>query len=344
MSAFPKHDAPTQPPITFIASSDSEVEPENDNRMALNHFAYQNPSRIQSKVASLSRTGSIAVVDNPATDSALKPKDSRNAGQHRFAGDFSDAELRRLAKCVCCGISWTTRKGVAQKMVHVQSCAKKNAFTDATVKILIRREVDKALAENQAAKTKGKGKAVDLENLLPEIPKTFMDDIVQGAEPGIKRRRLGDQTVKSGKETRLVILDKAKGILGSHVVPNTQDVDERRFQTQEFGPSRLVDQLSRDAGAWKEPQPTQSFGKSALRQRPATDVMLSRDVRKRAIFDAGASDYEVDIPSTQNFGPSKLAGLYQAPAFGIQHGIDSPLIRDSLRLVRTFCGIHDERD
>jgi len=61
-----------------------------------------------------------------------------------------------------------TRKGVAQKMAHVQFCAKKYAFTDDTVKVLIRQEVDKCLAESQA--NKGEGNTVDPENILQKHP------------------------------------------------------------------------------------------------------------------------------------------------------------------------------
>jgi hypothetical protein len=298
------------------------------------------------------------VVDKPATDAAPKQKSSRNAGQRRFTADFSDAELARLIKCVCCGISWTTRKGVTQKMVHIQSCAKKNAFTDDTVKILVRREVDKALAENQTAKAKGKGKAIDPENLLPEVPRTYMEDVVQGAEPKRKMHRSEPKTVKKATETREVILDKARVILGNHVLPNTQDVSRHPFQTQGFGPSRLVDQLGSDAGNWKEPPPTQAFAESALRQRQAVNVMFGGANRKQSVFDAEAIGYEEASmpPSTQNFGPSKLAGLHStssSSAFSMQHNIDSDhssphsqtilsldssLNPRSPRLVRTFLG------
>jgi hypothetical protein len=208
--ASSNQDVPIRSPNTIDLSSDSETEPEEDNRMALNRFAYQNPSRTQS-IASLSRTSSVAMIDKPAIEAIPKKKHSRMAGQHRFMADFSDAELARLVKCVCCGIGWTTRKGVAQKMVHVQSCAKKNAFTDDTVKILIRQEVDKALIESQTAK------ANDPENVLPlpEAPKTYLDELVQGVEPKKRGRHPEIKTVKNGIETREVILERARVILGN---------------------------------------------------------------------------------------------------------------------------------
>jgi hypothetical protein len=312
-------DVPIHSPDTIDLSSDSETEPEEDNRMALNRFAYQIPSRTQS-VASLSRASSIPIIDKPAI---AKNKPSRSAGQHRFMADFPDAELARLVKCVCCGIGWTTRKGVAQKMIHVQSCAKKNALTDDTVKILIRQEVDKALTESRAAK------ANDPENVLtlPEAPKTYLDELVQGVEPKKRGRHLEIKTVKNGIETREIILERARVILGNHAHPNAQEDGGRQFQSQEFRPSRLADQFAEDTLGWSEAPATQAFGESALRRRQAPGDMFGSAVRKRTMFDTEPVSDEVAglPPSTQNFAPSKLAGLHRTSsnsAFNLQYEVD----------------------
>ena len=320
------------PPMT----SDSETEPEDDNRMGLSRFTYQNPSR--SQPASLSRTSSIVVVPKPAADIVAKPRKGRRAVQHRFTADFSDAQLATLAKCVCCGIGWTARKGVAQKMAHVQSCAKKFAFTDETVKILMRKEIDRTLAENPGTKAKGKGKAIDPENLLPEVAKTYLEDLVGGAKPKRKGRH-SQITVKKVVETREFTLDKARVILGNHMLPNTSDVGGPQCQNRGFEPSCLVDQ---DAGTWEEPPATQAFGESALRHRQAADGGV---VRKQSVFDAASTDYEEASlssipPSTQNFGPSKLAGLHgpanSSPRSQTVISLDSSLTPHSARLVRMF--------
>jgi hypothetical protein len=321
--ASSNQDVPIRSPNTIDLSSDSETEPEEDNRMALNRFAYQNPLRTQS-IASLSRTSSVAMIDKPAIEAIPKKKHSRMAGQHRFMADFSDAELARLVKCVCCGIGWTTRKGVAQKMVHVQSCAKKNAFTDDTVKILIRQEVDKALIESQTAKANDPEKVLP----LPEAPKTYLDELVQGVEPKKRGRHPEIKTVKNGIETREVILERARVILGNHALPNAQEDGGRQFQSQGFRPSRLADQLAQDTLGWSEAPATQAFGESALRQRQAPDAMFGGAVRKRTMFDTEAvSDEEAGMPpSTQNFAPSKLAGLHRMSsnsAFNLQYEVDS---------------------
>jgi hypothetical protein len=345
----PNHGAPPNPPITFTVSSDSETEPEEGNRMALNRFVYQNSSRSQS-TASLSRTSSVAP----------KKKPSCNAGQHRFAADFSNAELARLARCVCCRIGWTTRKGVAQKMVHVQSCAKKNAFTDDTVKILIRQEIDKAAAESQVTDAKGKNKAINPENLHAQAPKTRMEDVIQGPEPKRRGRRPEVPTLKNGMETRDENLDRARVILGNHALPNTQN---NGFQTQKFSPSHLTERLEQDPGSWDVNPATQAFGESELRKRQTLDVVLGATARKHSISDVEPTRYNEASapPSTQNFGPSKLAGLGRMSsnsAFNMQHDIDSgplshlqpvlsfdsPLGSQSPRLVRTSSLVHSERD
>lgn len=332
--ASPNHSVSSHPPIAFNVSSDSEIEPEDDNRMTLNRFAFQNPSRTQSK-ASLSRTSSIATANKPVVDVMPKMKPSRNAGQHRFMADFSNAELARLVKCVCCGIGWTTRKGVAQKMVHVQSCARRNAFTDDTVKILIRQEVDKALAESQVAKMKDK--ALDPENVLPEAPRTYLDDVLREVEPKRRGRHPEIKTIKNGLETREGILDRARVILRNHALPNAQE--EGSHQSQELRSSRLASQPRQDVGSWSEFPATQAFGESALRHKRAPDVISRGAVQKQPMFDTEAiSLEEAGIPpSTQNFAPSKLAGLHPTTSnsvFNMQYDVESSSSPPSPRLVR----------
>jgi hypothetical protein len=208
-------------------------------------------------------------------------------------------------------------------MVHIQSCAKKNAFTDDTVKILIRREVDKITTESQAVNAKGKGKASDPENLLPEAPRTYMADVVHATEPKSRRRRPDVETLKNGMETREEILDRARVILGNNVLPDTQNLG---FQAQGFKSSRLVDQLGRNG--YHEAPAAQAFGEGALRERQTPDVASWGVVRKYSTFDAEPIGYEEGSmpPSTQNFAPSKLGGLRgisSSSAFDAQHNIDS---------------------
>lgn len=311
------------PTIVNVVSSDSETEPEGQNNMGLSRFTYQNPSRSQ-LIPGLSRTSSNVMVENSSIHPTHTKKTTRTTGQHRFTADFSEAGLRGLIKCVCCGERWTTRKGVAQKMAHIQSCAKKNALTDATIKILIRQEVDKVLAENPINTAKGKGKAVNPEDILPGGSQTYMEDVVRGAEPKKRGRRPeGVQSVKSVTESVEVIRDRARAVLGNHILPNTQEIDDRR-QTQAFGPSRLLGQVRRDFGTSNDHPATQAFGRSALGQRQASSSGLN-------IFSGTFQKDPVDVdgeasilPSTQSFGPSKLGGLHRLSKDPVCRSLQSP--------------------
>ncbi|KZP02849.1 hypothetical protein FIBSPDRAFT_941811 [Athelia psychrophila] len=222
--------APKVPPFSsfrdnaLAISSDSEHDREEEDRMKLGHFAYLNPSRSNSRAA-LSRSNSIPATDKKLLEPAPKNKPARAKPQHRFTTDFTELELTRLVKCISCDIRWTTRKGVAQKMTHIQSCAKKNALTDDTVKTLIRKDVDKVIAEtptvpNPAKKGKGKG----VEDAAPSAPKTILEEVVEGTETKRKGRRVEVvETVKDALEIRGVILDRARTVLGERVLQNTQE-------------------------------------------------------------------------------------------------------------------------
>src|SRR6185369_9504780 len=54
------------------------------------------------------------VVPPEAPDNATKRPVKRKP-THRFADEFSDADLARLRKCVSCHIQWTARKTAKQK-------------------------------------------------------------------------------------------------------------------------------------------------------------------------------------------------------------------------------------
>lgn len=331
---MPKHVLPENPlTATYIVSSDSETDPESRSIIGMRRFTYQNPSNPQLK-ASVSRTSSIAVPENPVVNPTRKKQSSRTTVQHRFTADFSEAELMELSKCVCCGERWTIRKGVAQKMAHIQSCAKKNALTDITVKIIIRQEVDKALAEKPTSGAKGKGKAVDLESMLPGTPRTFMEDVVQEAGPKRKERRPERvQSVKDVTESVDVIRDRARTVLENYALPNTQEVDDRR-QTQDFRPSRLLGQGRRDFGISNGHPATQDFGRSNLGQRHASSNglnMFSDAFQGDPVPYIENSGQEASIPpSTQAFAPSKLGVIHQPPKSSPCESPHSP------KLVRTL--------
>ncbi|KAK0206373.1 hypothetical protein DFS33DRAFT_585286 [Desarmillaria ectypa] len=208
----------------------------------------------------------------------------------RFAGDFTDMQLGGLLKCVCCNISWTIRKSATQKMKHVQSCAKKNHFTDSAVRARIRQALENVDLEDVAPKGKGKAKGQD-----SSVPETYFYDVVHDAGPRKRTKRVDvSGTVKTLVDTRDAILQKAEAIIGHsasstvHLLSSKKD-DYETVATQHFGRSALAermisddspmlyDPLHSDSGA--EPYPaTQVFGPSKFGAEPASSTPPSPSI------------------------------------------------------------------
>ncbi|KAG6830843.1 hypothetical protein H0H92_014495 [Tricholoma furcatifolium] len=261
-------------------SDDTQSNTDDEEpRMSLARFAYSGvPSavRASSSKPSLSRQTSIVSSIAESQPPIKKPS-------HRFAAFFSDPEIGRVTRCVCCDVRWTARKSSAQKMVHIQSCAKKKSLTDETVRVLLRKEID---AYESSAECKGKGK----ENATgPSNPQTFLEEVVAEAAPRKKGRRVAvGQTVKTISETRNSILERARTIIESSS-PTYVD------------PERIHDLQDSDSG--HAPPSTQTFGTSALAQACKTTTRLFD-------YDKEHDDCAV-LSSTQTFAPSRLGALQQ---------------------------------
>ncbi|KAJ7684033.1 hypothetical protein B0H17DRAFT_23310 [Mycena rosella] len=224
------------------------------------------------------------------TQAKALPKPVARGSSNSLAGDFPDAELKKLDKCVSCDIAWTARKSGAQKLVHIRSCAKKNGLTDDTLRILIRREIDNA--PNDAGPSKRKGKApVD----TPTTP-TLLEDVVREAAPKRKgKRKEPVDALKSVSETRETILGRARILLDSGPLS-----DEHSFavRTQAFTSTLPT----------AAPEPTQAFGVSRLGQRQGSKVSVLGQ-------QDSDSDAEPELPpATQAFAPSKLGARLGAGA------------------------------
>lgn len=261
--------------------------------MDIARFAYT-AARPHNKMLQFRAGPSLPVSRSSSLGLEVKAQTKNARGtSHRFADEFPDAGLAKLLKCVSCDIRWTARKTAAQKMMHVQSCAKKNALTDETVRVLIRKEIDNAAPEDVG--TKGKGKAKISPGLLSEaLPlKTFFDDVVQEATPKKRgKRREIIETVKNIAETRTDILGRAQDILGP--TRSAESDADLVIGTQAFGQSRL-----RNIFAEVVPPTTQAFGKSAVAQRQGSKPTLFPN------GDSFADEFDV-LPATQNFAPSRL--------------------------------------
>ncbi|KAJ7590822.1 hypothetical protein C8J56DRAFT_543922 [Mycena floridula] len=199
------------------------------SKLDLARFAFKGPhlpSRPKSPKLCPSRSeSSIEKMPPPA-----EPKKKANRKDPSlFLDDISDAQLNLLGKCISCDIKWTTRKGASQKRAHIKSCSKKRAFSNDTLRLLIRREIDAAPV---LTLDKGKGKLKAPEE--PAIPASVFDTVVNEAAPKKRaKRKEVVETVKEPTTRRESILAKAKGILG-HEGQSTE-----MPATQSFGQSGL---------------------------------------------------------------------------------------------------------
>ncbi|SJL01808.1 uncharacterized protein ARMOST_05132 [Armillaria ostoyae] len=300
------------------------LENEEDGEPGLNlaRFAFAaKPTRKVSSSTVTSRAESVEALPNHVASKKPLRAD-------RFAEDFTDAQLGGLLKCVCCNISWTTRKTAAQKMKHVQSCAKKNHFTDSAVRARIRQALENVNPDDVAPKGKGKAKGQD-----SSVPETYFHDVVHDAEPKRRTKRvdvLG--TVKTLADTRDAILQKAEAIIGHsasstvHLLLSEED-DHGIVATQRFGPSTLAermasndspildDLLHSDSDAESYPA-TQTFGPSKFSAKPPST--------------SPSPPVDEPFPATQPFAPSKLGSL-QAVSSESSSPVSSRSSRSSIK-------------
>lgn len=262
----------------------NDISSDDEPKLNFAQFAYMGTA----PKPALSRAGSslsTATEDKPTRKKRLPTT-------HRFSSDFSDADLAKLTKCVSCEINWTARKSGGQKILHIQSCAKKNAFTDETIRVLIRKEIESTMALG-----KGKEKATPGLPTEPAGPRTFFEDIVTDATRKKKGRRLETtETVQSVTTTRNIILDRARAVLG---LPGDHSKDSE-VHTQSIG--RIIP-------GDDDPMPsTQVFGRSALGQ---TNLKSSNPILPwlTGLSEEEDEDDTEPMPLTQSFAPSKLGGI-----------------------------------
>ncbi|KAJ7507961.1 hypothetical protein B0H11DRAFT_2218755 [Mycena galericulata] len=271
-------------PLASGHSDDEEIVP----TLNLARFAFTNSRPLQR------RNSSSAAGSTSNSDTQTKPP-MKTAARKRFAGDFSDAQLKRISKCVSCDLAWTARKTGEQKLVHIRACVKKTGLTDETVRILIRKELDNLTAEGPS---KGKGKALP----PPTIPTTLLEDLVRDAAPKRKgKRKETVDALKTVSETRENIADRARMILGP-----PSEGENHTVYTQVFAAATLTPA--------HELNPTQAFGPSRLAQRQGNKPsLLGED-----------SDGEIESPpATQVFAPSKLGGQSITTALGWGYEFES---------------------
>lgn len=299
------------PPIVKPASkasresgSDSEEEEDKPRPFSLARYAYVPPSRtpslarmasssLASRSASLASvaasrhastsTSPIDVVPPMGIPAPVPPRKKRGR-KPPLDLPFSEAELARLLKCPGCNLAWTVRKTGAQKVKHVQACARKNSLTDATLEALMREEIARNPGVHPRGKGKGKEKAAEPE---PE-PDTMLGEIIREGEAKKKRRRRVpvELTVRELKDTREDILARARMLLATQT---TKDTDTR-------GDGDIGEVAA-------TPPLTQPFGESALANRfkPARNLV---DIGLTQVYVPSPSQAYVPLPdSDTGFAP-----------------------------------------
>ena len=173
----------------------------------------------------------LQVSNEPAlsTASAMPNSTAKCLKQKRLS---LASDVAKILRCVCCNVQWTARKSGAQKMIHIQSCAKKHALDSETINLLIQKQI------------------------YPEesvVKKTLFENVLVDAapKPKVKRRKKEEGSLKTVSTSRASILARAQGILST-------SADDCKYQNgSTFGGSTQ---------GHSEFPSTQAFGSSGLAQ------------------------------------------------------------------------------
>jgi len=214
----------------------------------LSRFVYPKPTTAQ-KTTSLPHKPAPSLPPSLNRSTAVPPLKTNQTDL-----GLSLSELAKISRCVCCDISWTTRKTGHQKMAHIKSCARKHAFDEETMQILLQTEVQNFVPSKKVVK--GKARLVSEE---PACKKTFLEDVLVDAAPKKKSKRQQPESLLSNvSQTRLTILARAQEILASSSSNHYDNLRRGLDQNQgSFGQSGIPH------GSMIPPS-TQEFGQSAL--------------------------------------------------------------------------------
>ncbi|KAH9077289.1 hypothetical protein EDB83DRAFT_1693787 [Lactarius deliciosus] len=153
--------------------------------------------------------------------------------------DITKLDVSRLLKCVSCEARWTIQKGASNKLSHLVACARKKGISPSTLKTLIVKENLKI----QNAKTKDESTTPS--NPAPAAPQTYMEAVVENAQPRKRQRRPDANatgTLQPISQTKAAILDRAKALLGTREVAprDALEPEPEPTQAQAFGRSKLA--------------------------------------------------------------------------------------------------------
>ncbi|RDX55689.1 hypothetical protein OH76DRAFT_1478311 [Lentinus brumalis] len=307
----------------------AESDDEDEGPLKISRFAYTDPNAAR-RTASKTPSSSGRESSTPEVVSAPgKAKRVPTPPLHAFAQDFTDADLSRIRRCVSCETSWTVRKSVANKMKHIEVCARKKKLTHETIRVLLRKELNNLPPVASTSKLP----AVP----APVAPETLLEDALKDAQKKKGRRPQVLQTVKAVQETRSNILDRARQLLQDtrNTAHSAAAATGMASPTQVFGMSSIADT-------------TQVFGRSRIAVsrvqtgivRTGADIAATSNVSpltqifSTSALGAGTSSAghaSADLeppPATQVFAPSKFANarrVTEVPAPNDGDPLDEPI-------------------
>lgn len=283
----------------IATESDSSLD---DTKLDIKKFAFDRSS----KVKHISSTVTSRAPSMTRQDSSSSIKAKAVAKAAHAVGHIPDRDLARVLNCVCCGLTWTTRKSVLQKRKHIQSCSRNHKLTSETVSGLLMAEIGRSPLTGKKSKEIAKLVVSEKE----EAPRTLLADAVVNDATGKQRGRRPPviETVKSVEDTRSDIIARARVFLG----------DKDRRPVSQSG-STLDQFVGHNEVLSAHPPSTQPFGESSLARVFQPHRPREPPSPTQAYIPTLAT--AVSPPSTQSFGQSALARMFQPRPRGVRPAV-----------------------
>ncbi|KAH8830472.1 hypothetical protein DL96DRAFT_1593050 [Flagelloscypha sp. PMI_526] len=262
-------------PIATITHCESESPPVGCLSLArkalkVQDFAFESSLNKSSHARPFSTAArsSPHTVATPKPEQA-QPKTTKSKPKHRFTADFTIADLDPM------------RKTADAKMQHIQTCAKKRAFTDDTIRTLLKKEISSApeVCDPKRLPTEARGEET-----------TYMEGVVQEAQ--VKKRKGQAQiraTVKSPGTANANVRKKADDLLAPRVTTSSTKSG-----------TRLSNAKSIRSSSFKSQSPSST---SPLEASDSEDESSNDD----------------NPPATQPFAPSRFGGAKSLFTLGGTH-------------------------
>jgi len=213
------------------ATDTEEVSSESNLVACLGHLAYKQVRRPSTNASDSSR----AECHQSASTLQIHHNKVGSLGQGSVPNSsVTKRDVGPLLGCVSCEVQWTVKKSAAHKLSHITTCARKKGINPTTLRLLVERE----LLKIQHTKTNDKD-ATPCSDSPDTVSQTYMECVVAEAQPKRKQRRTDTAgTLQPVSQTRAVILDRAKALLGAWgAMPGEGPEPEH---TQTFGRSKLA--------------------------------------------------------------------------------------------------------